>query len=227
MRYSSWGIGAGLGLVLVALAGLAVAIVGLRPDWRILAGLFGLGLGTVPVTEAAIDLLRLYRGDRLRERAEILRQREWAARLEQVPAPATVTVIRRIPHTVNGQRGELDLADTRPARWLAWQTASERTLAWYALRRSLTADALTPGCVADRGAWVALTDGLAAAGLIDKRPGQRTVWAHPLAVVRARIEAGACDWPADRDPPAVSAPPAPPGAAPVIIDGRAAERQNA
>ena len=153
------------------------------------------------------DAARVWANDALyREKQMVELERQRLALSAPVSAPP-VPVARIISYNRNGQRGEMELSETRPARWLAWQTAAERVLAWYALRHSLYADRLTPGAFADRSAWVRYTDALAALGLVVKdRSG--TIWAQPFGAIRARIEAGSVDWPDDSDPPKVAPCPA-------------------
>ena len=93
MKYSSLAYGVALGLCAVAVVGGLVTLAGGTPQLAALVWLFAFAVGLVPVLEAGIDLLRLYRSDRLTERDRELKQMEVAARLAllNVPVPSTVT----------------------------------------------------------------------------------------------------------------------------------------
>lgn len=134
-----------------------------------------------------------------------------AARPEPLPAaPAPRTVyLRRVPvHSAQGV-SEIELPDTRPAHWDAWQDAARRVVGWWHVRHSLSAEALVGHAVASREAWVRLTDALAAAGLARKSAGRRTEWCVNTARVLALLDAGALAWPEAAPPPVTEPPRAP------------------
>ena len=90
MKYSSLAYGVALGLCAVAVVGGLVTLAGGTPQLAALVWLFAGCCGLVPVLEAGIDLLRLYRSDRLTERDRELKQMEVAARLSLLSAPVEV-----------------------------------------------------------------------------------------------------------------------------------------
>jgi hypothetical protein len=130
------------------------------------------------------------------------------------PAPQPAAVVARYATgTVMGKPREpvLMAIEPRSARWLAWQRGSEILLAWYTIRRTLTAEALVDQerAFSSRPDWVTFTDEWARVELAVKINGRATQLAAPLPVIRARITSGQIEWTDAADPPAIVAPPRP------------------
>lgn len=128
------------------------------------------------------------------------------------PAPQPAAVVARYAvGTVMGQPREpiLMAVESRSPRWAAWQDGSEKLLAWYTIRRTLTAEALVDQerAFSSRPDWVIFTNEWERVELAVKVNGRATQLAAPLPVIRARIESGQIKWSDAHDPPAIIAPP--------------------
>lgn len=144
-----------------------------------------------------------------KERSAAPTQQQYAA---PTPPPAVV-VTRYATGTVMGRlREPLEIAtEPRSSRWLAWQRGAESLLAWYTIRRTLTAEALVDQehAFSSRPDWVTFTDEWQRVDLAVKVNGRATQLAAPLQVIRARIASGQIEWTDAHDPPAIAAPPRP------------------
>lgn len=195
-RPSAWYAGLGLGMAAVGVLLVPVAIGEWPVSWLPVPFIVGLAcLGAVPFWEWAT----WPKAD-----AEPYEPDE----PESTPV-APVPVIRRI--TVNDRSGtrEIDLPDTRPARWAAWQGCVEAALDWARIRGGITSGVMVgPSAMfRDRGDWVTVTGAMAAAGLLEKANGRVTRLTGNVDALLARVHEGRCEWPTDADPPAYSPAP--------------------
>lgn len=201
-RPSSWYAGLGLGMAIAGALLVPVAIGKWPVDWLPVPFIVGLAcVGAVPFWE----WVTWPKADNA------------PAEPEYMPAPApaqpVATVVRYASGIVNSRPRE-PLAikeEPRSARWLDWQDGSEKLLAWYTIRRTLTAEALVDQerALSSRPDWVTWTDEWARVELAVKTNGRATQLAAPLPVIRARIESGQIKWTDAHDPPAIVAPPRP------------------
>lgn len=195
-RPSAWYAGLGLGMAAAGALLVPVAIGKWPVDWLPVPFIVGLAcVGAVPFWEWVT----------WKEPALAAPKPE---RITAQPAAAPITVIRRVGGTHMGRPHEIDIEETRPTTWGAWQVAALTWLDWHTRRRSLTRDALTgPGLAFGKPAdWVEFTDELARVGLASKENGKPTVLALPLPVVRDRITRGVVEWRTDVQPPAIAHP---------------------
>lgn len=197
--------GVAAGLMAVSAVGGGLALLHRTPNLGALAGLMGFCIGAGWLADGVVDWVRLWRSDRLRERERLMALRERQAVLERAAALTPVRLTRLVP--VNGGVRHLELPAERPARWLAWQRASEELLLWYLEVGALTVEALcgrgTRKAFSDRGAWGALLGEWARLGWARVENGKRTELLKTPDELRLLLTRGGVEWSLDADPPAI------------------------
>lgn len=214
-RPSIWGIGLGAGIFTAGV----LLLVAILNRWAFELAWFGVGLSVIVMAWCGLPVLvwLVTTGWGVFQTVYTWRHRNDKPSALLPAPPAAVQpaiVIRRVGGTVNGMPREelgreIDLVETRPARWVAWQAESLELLDWYvAAGRSLLSDDLVgPGLAfANRPDWVRFTDEWARQRLAIKANGKPTQLAGPLPAIRARIERGLVEWSLEADPPPIAPP---------------------
>jgi hypothetical protein len=205
MRYSSVAYGVALGMGVVALVGIVLTVAGIAPNPAAFAWLFALCVGGVPSAELLIEWRRMLRNDRLNEREKDMALREREHALSRTAALTPARLSRLVP--VNGGQRYIEMLTERPARWLAWQHASEELLLWYLETGALTVEALcgrgTRKAFSDRTAWGLMLAEWHRVGLARKENGVPTVMLKTPDEVRLLLERGDVEWTLEADPPAI------------------------